>query len=516
MTTAAPQPLKTSRPLEAALGAELDRFERLALRYLSVLYGAGIVGALLIASTISRNIGLACAAAATAYLAWARFMAWQFDRGKPDERLRALNVAVEGSLPWVFAALLIFSEDAQYALASWVPPMMFCGLVVAYTARLQPRASIIVGILGGLGYPVVYFALAHSRLSEPALDQLLFAPPMQLIRSANLVIGGLLGAFIAKAVRAAILRAGVATREQDLFGKYRLVREIASGSLGNVYEALYRPEEGFERRVALKRLRPDAAKKTPFVEAFRREAAIGARLAHPNVAQVIDFGRVGKTYFMSLEFVTGATLARLRESTSGPFPPQVAGYVAREILAGLSYAHQSVLGNDGRPLEVVHGNASPENVLISEAGEVKVRDFGVARALRDAAGVETWTSFGHAGYLAPEQARGERVDARADLFPVGVILWELLAGQRLFAQDDEDATLRALCTGEIRPICELRPELHADWDALLGRALSRDRKQRFASAREMAEALRRIPGAVGEGAAGELGRMVVRARRRAG
>jgi serine/threonine protein kinase len=161
-------------------------------------------------------------------------------------------------------------------------------------------------------------------------------------------------------------------------------------------------------------------------------------------------------------------------------------------------AHEGARGPEGRPLRVVHRDLCPANVLLSRNGEVKITDFGVARALRDSAAAQTQTFAGHFAYVAPEQASGLPIDPRADLFAVGVMLWELLGGRRLFARDNEAATLRALLSEEVLPMSLVRRDASTDWDAFFERALARDPAQRFGSAREMAAALDQIRGARGD------------------
>ncbi|HEY6460122.1 MAG TPA: serine/threonine-protein kinase, partial [Polyangiaceae bacterium] len=297
-------------------------------------------------------------------------------------------------------------------------------------------------------------------------------------------------------------------RAQNLFGKYRLVREIAHGGMGFVFEAVYCPEGGFERRVAVKRIHPHLAATDRFVEAFRDEARLSARLAHPAIVQVLDFGRIDDSYFLVMEYVEGVTLGAMMQRTKDePLAPDVVGHVLREILGALAYAHEGARGADGRPLRVVHRDLCPPNVLVSTNGEVKLTDFGIARSLADASESLTKHVSGHAGYMAPEQARAEAFDTRADLFPVGVIAWELFARRRLFSSGSPAASLLALLNDQVLPITVVRPELDERWAAFIARGLARDPASRFASAQEMLDALDAIPESRGAGAE-HLGRIV--------
>jgi serine/threonine-protein kinase len=282
--------------------------------------------------------------------------------------------------------------------------------------------------------------------------------------------------------------------------------------MGTVFEALYCPEGGFERRVAIKRIHPHLAQQPRFVDAFRREAELCARMAHPNVIQVFDFGRVREAYFLAMEYVEGLTLWELCErarTKERAIPAGLVGHIGREILAGLIHAHEEARGPDASPLRIVHRDLCPQNVLVSIDGQVKLTDFGVARALRDAAARDTKTEGGHLAYMAPEQARGEPIDPRSDLFPIGVILWELLAGRPLFRRENEAATLHALLSEPIPRVADAQEGLDASWDAFLKRALARAPADRFGSAREMLAALSEVRGAEIERAGEMLARLAL-------
>jgi serine/threonine-protein kinase len=487
-------------PLAEALSVELHHLELLTVRVWQVFGAVGLIAGLVMAVTVSRELGLGCATACSVFLSWFVWLGRKLERGSISERARLVSTILEATIPWVFTVVIVLTQGADYALASWVPPMLFCGLVVSYSAQLRPLTSLIAGVVGGATYQLLYWVVVRDRLSEHAAAQLIYQPEMQISRSLSLIFAGVLGMLVANSQRRAFGRAESAAREQDLFGKYRLVRHLASGAMGNVFEAVYCPEGGFERRVAIKRIHPHLAQQKKFVDGFRREAELCSRLAHPNVIQVMDFGKIGQTYFLAMEFVDGMTLAELAErawSTGRMLEPGLVAYIGREILQGLAHAHEARAA-DGGPLRIVHRDLCPQNVLLSANGEVKVTDFGVARALKDASATNTRTVAGHIAYMAPEQARGESVDARADLFPLGVTLWELLVGRRLFRRVNEAATLTALMSGPVPRASTEGDGVDPSWDAFLARSISRAPDERFQSAAEMAAALATLPdGAVG-------------------
>lgn len=487
-------------PLSDLLGAALDdearRLDLVVARAWIVFWLVALVGALVVAATVHKRIGLAAAAVAAVTGLWFFVAATLFVKGRGGRALSITNSVVESSLPWVALVLLLAVQGATYALGSWVPPMLFCGLIVASVVRLRPLAPLLIGISSALAFLVLHLLFVRHALPPETAGQPLYSLSMQVTRAGSLLFSGALSALVCRGLRDAIGRAGSSARAQDLFGKYRLLRRVASGGMGEVHEALYCPEGGFERRVAIKRIHPHLAEQPSFVSSFRAEAELCARLAHPNVVQVLDFGRVADTYFLAMEFVDGLTLGSLLRRLSlaeRQVPEALVTLVGRELLAGLAYSHAGARGSDGRLLRVIHRDLSPSNVLLSRNGEVKISDFGLARALRDATSGITDHVAGHAGYMAPEQAKGEAFDERCDLFAVGVILWEALAGRRLFQRDAQATTLLALVADPAPPISALRANLHPAWDTFLSRALEKEPFRRFASAREMAQALDAIP-----------------------
>jgi eukaryotic-like serine/threonine-protein kinase len=499
------------RPLETALDTELRRIELFIAYTWLVLCAIGTVGALVVAATISPRLGLTlapiCAITAVFFLAAARWVG----RRPVAKRTPLVIVSVEAMLPWAYFAALFFAQGAAYALSSWIPPLLFASLVVSWVARLQPTPPLVVSIVGALAYLVVYFVFVRPEVPQGAAHLILHDPPMQLSRALSLVIAGGAGTLVAREVRRAIVRADVAVRSEELFGKYRLVRKIGSGSGGSVHEAMYCPEGGFERRVAIKQLHPGLVSEPNFVQGFRTEAELGARLAHPNIVTIHDFGRHEATFFMAMEFVDGLPLSRLAvraRAANLTFASDIVAHIARSVLQGLAYAHEGIHDASGNTLHILHRDVCPQNLLVSRMGEVKLTDFGIARVLmQPSESANTRTIAGHEAYMAPEQVEGRQLLV-SDLFAVGVVLWELLAGKRLFARDNPAVTLLAVMSAPIPPMSSVRSDAEV-WDAFLERALARETDKRFASAREMLAALDAIPSARGGDAAGKLAALVV-------
>jgi serine/threonine-protein kinase len=274
-------------------------------------------------------------------------------------------------------------------------------------------------------------------------------------------------------------------------GRYELLLELASGGMGAVYVGRQRGAAGFERVVAIKRMHPHLTSDHALVAAFHEEARIASMIHHPNVVNVVDVYESAGEHLLVMEYIDGvalATLASETRRTGRKMPRPVALRIALDTLAGLHAAHE--LSNiDGRPLEVVHRDVSPQNILVALDGTVRITDFGIARAIERAVHTATGELKGKIRYMAPEQALGQPVDRRTDLFALGIVLWELLAGERYFRGDTDIEILRTVADGAHRTLSSIDPTTPAPLEAILGRALARNKEDRFPTAAAFAHAL---------------------------
>src|SRR5215831_6637390 len=276
-------------------------------------------------------------------------------------------------------------------------------------------------------------------------------------------------------------------------GRYQIIGRLATGGMAEVYLALSGDLPGFRTLVVVKRILPHLASNAQFIRMFLDEARLAALLDHPNIVRIIEVGHDGEDYFLVMELVQGKPLsAVLRKAAREHRPPTPAltSYLISQAAHGLAYAH-TLTDGDGRALGVVHRDVSPQNVLISFEGGVKMIDFGVARAFGRVAHTSPGGLKGKIEYMSPEQASAEEVDHRADVFALGVVLWEVLTGRRLYRRDTELATMRAILDDPIPRPSEVA-DVPAELDAVVMRALRKRRDARFASAHEMAQALERF------------------------
>jgi len=273
-------------------------------------------------------------------------------------------------------------------------------------------------------------------------------------------------------------------------GRYRLVAELGRGGMGVVYLARARGLGGFDKPVVVKVLRPELATDEGFRAMFLDEARLAARLSHPAIAQTFEVGRDGERYFMALELLEGSSLhhARKRLGATGPgaIPLRLSLRVLSRVLEALHHAHE-LTGDDGLPLGVVHRDVSPQNVFLTWDGQVKLIDFGVAKSRGRGHETRAGVLKGSIAYMSPDHVDGSSIDRRADVFAVGVILRELLTGERMWGDDDDVAILKSLITREIPPLAEgAAPQELA---AIARRATAPLRADRFDSAASMRAAI---------------------------
>jgi serine/threonine-protein kinase len=274
------------------------------------------------------------------------------------------------------------------------------------------------------------------------------------------------------------------------FGKFTLVEKIAQGGMAEVYRAVMRGAAGFEKTIALKRILPLFSAEADFVTLFCDEARIASTLTHANLVQTFDFGEVGGAYYLACELVEGVDLARLVDALKKrgqPFPTATAAFIVAEAARGLGYAHDK-RGNDGRPLGIIHRDVSPQNVLLSYSGEIKVADFGIAKAAETAHKTATGLVMGKLRYMAPEQVAGDELDGRADLFALGVILYELLTSGPLFPEQGARVAELVHAAPIVPPSVRV-PGLPAELERIVLKALGRPREQRYARAADLARDL---------------------------
>ena len=277
---------------------------------------------------------------------------------------------------------------------------------------------------------------------------------------------------------------------QRRIGHYDVLAVLGKGGAGEVSLAVSRSDD-FRKLVVLKTLHQEFEDDPDSVESFMDEARLAARLQHPNIVQTFEVGVAQDNHFIAMDYLEGIPLNRLLSRLTRRdrnVAPDTAAFIAREVLAGLHYAHE-LESYDGTPLSIVHRDVSPSNIFVSWDGVVRLIDFGIAKAAMRRSNTDSGVIKGKFAYIAPEQVTGGDVDRRADIYSLGVVLWEMLSGRRLRPHDNDVLTLQALVQGDTPSIQESNPQVDDTLAAIVHRALRPDASERYASADAMVGAL---------------------------
>jgi eukaryotic-like serine/threonine-protein kinase len=402
-----------------------------------------------------------------------------------------VDSAVTVSIPAVACAIDAYFHDAVYALTT--PPALAWGaLIVVCALRAGKKLAYGAAALAAVEYMALYLFVLQPRLPPDTLNTLSF--PMVLLRCVFLFAYGPLTATLAGLIVSKAEDALRAIREKDVMGKYFLHERLGAGGMAEVFRATYSPEGGFEKQVAVKRILPAYADNEEFLAMFRREAALGSLLIHPNIVQVLDLGRHQGTVFLAMEYVDGMPLSSLlRRLPARRLPASAVAYIGAEVASALAHMHGRT-GPKGEPLGLVHRDLNPPNILLSRIGEVKVSDFGIARAANQMALTQAQTVRGKAGYMAPEQAYGKPLDGRADLFALGLTLHEALTGQRALQGDSEAELMIAATEQELLPPSSFVAGISPALDAIIMGLLQHDRERRTPSGEVLQQQLMALTG----------------------
>ncbi|MCC7381279.1 MAG: serine/threonine protein kinase [Deltaproteobacteria bacterium] len=275
------------------------------------------------------------------------------------------------------------------------------------------------------------------------------------------------------------------------FGRYTLIKKLASGGMAEIWLARQTGVANFNRLVVVKKILSHLIEEEAFRNMFLDEARMTAQLSHPNIVQVFDLGQAEGTYFMAMEFITGenlATIAWRGLKKERPLSPVYAARILADTCKAMHYAHH-LKGPNGTPLEIVHRDVSPQNILVTYEGEVKVIDFGIAKATTNLQITKTSTLKGKFSYMSPEQCLGQSIDKRSDIFALGIVLYELCTGKRLFKHESELMILEMITRRRIAPPSEIAENLPPGLEAIIMRALAKDQTERYQTAQELQLAL---------------------------
>ncbi|MGD9369762.1 MAG: serine/threonine-protein kinase [Desulfobacteraceae bacterium] len=265
-------------------------------------------------------------------------------------------------------------------------------------------------------------------------------------------------------------------------GPYHLKEKIAQGGMAELFLSDYVRTDGFRRKVAIKKVLPNLAENQDFIKMFIREARLAALLQHPNIVQIFDFGKIQNTYFIAMEFIDGKTLGQVMAHVKAGLPIDMAVFLISKICLGLDYSHKRKDDETGNPLGIVHRDISPQNIMVSYQGEVKISDFGISKANTEPSLTQAGVIKGKLAYLSPEQALGQQVDHQADIYSLGLMFYEILTGSRIYQFDSDIEAIRTIPEMEIVPIKQMRKDIPDQLNEIVMKCLAKDKNERYQDA----------------------------------
>lgn len=274
----------------------------------------------------------------------------------------------------------------------------------------------------------------------------------------------------------------------ETFGNYILLEKLAAGGMAEVYLAKKMAVSGVQKFVAVKRILQQFSDSEDFIAMFKDEAKIAINLAHSNVVSIYDFGTENNQFYIVMEFVEGRNLRQIlnrMKRLEKQFSVAQVAHIIKQVAAGLDHAHRCIDPTTGQPLNIIHRDMSPQNVMLSFEGEAKVVDFGIAKAAHQLESTRAGTLKGKFGYMSPEQVEGHTIDSRTDIFAIGIMIWEMLANQRLFLANSEINTLRKIRECDVPSLRKINPNIPSELDQIVLKALEKDKLERYQSAADL-------------------------------
>jgi tRNA A-37 threonylcarbamoyl transferase component Bud32 len=278
----------------------------------------------------------------------------------------------------------------------------------------------------------------------------------------------------------------------ERIGPYRILQKVAQGGMAELYLADYVREDGFRRKVAIKRILPQLAGNSEFIRMFTREARLAALLQHPNIVQIFDYGRIENAYFMAMEYINGKNLKEILAALDRGLPIEHTVFIISKICKGLDYSHNRCDDATGQPLKIIHRDISPQNMLISFEGEVKISDFGISKARSEPSLTMAGVIKGKLAYLSPEQSLGAAVDERTDIYALGLVIYEAISGKRVYDFDTDVEALRLIPTLEIEPLKAAIEGIPTELNDIVMKCLAKKKEDRYQTASSLYDDLDRF------------------------
>ena len=316
-----------------------------------------------------------------------------------------------------------------------------------------------------------------------ALNQLRFTYFAAVLTTIILLAAALV--VLDRSAKARALKMQENIANMDRIGPYVLHQKVARGGMAELFLADYEREDGFRRKVAIKRILPHLAGNQNFIRMFTREARVAALLQHPNVVQIFDYGNIENAYFIAMEFIDGKNLGEVIKEFGHGLPVEIAVFIMSQVCKGLDYSHNKKDDTTGEPFKIVHRDISPQNLLISYQGEVKISDFGISKARSEPSLTQAGVVKGKLVYLSPEQALGEHIDHQADIYALGLVFYETLTGKRVYEFANEVDAIRTIPVLDIEPLSNVLSDIPPELNRIVMGCLEKQKDLRYQSAEEI-------------------------------
>lgn len=334
----------------------------------------------------------------------------------------------------------------------------------------------------GIKIGKVYYAMSSTGLNH-ALSRFRMIFLSMLFLSTILVAVILF--FIDRIFRAKAIKIREEVEGMVKIGPYLLTKKIAKGGMAELFIADYIREDGFRRTVAIKKILSHLSQNQDFIKMFIREARLAALLQHPNIVQIVDFGKIQNVYLIAMEYIAGKNLGEIMAQLKEGLPVDLSIFLIMKICMGLEYSHTKTDNRSGESLHIVHRDISPQNMLISFLGEVKIADFGISKARSEPSLTQAGVIKGKLSYLSPEQVLGQEVDHQADIYALGLIFYEILSYKKVYRFDNHIEAIRSIPKKEIPPLISLRPDISDELNRIVMKCLEKDKKLRYQTAQEI-------------------------------
>ena len=334
----------------------------------------------------------------------------------------------------------------------------------------------------GIKIGKVYYVMSAKKLNHALSRSMMIFLSMLVVST---ILLALVLFFVDRISKAKAIETRKKLEGMVKIGPYLLKERIGKGGMAEMFLADYIREDGFRRKVAVKKVLPHLAENQDFIKMFIREARLAALLQHPNIVQILDFGKIQNVYVIAMEYIDGKNLGEIMAQLKEGLPVDLSIFLIMRICMGLQHSHTKTVDKTGEALHIVHRDISPQNMMVSFLGEVKITDFGISKARSEPSMTQAGVIKGKLSYLSPEQALGQEVDHQADIYALGLVFYEILSYNKVYRFNNHMEAIQSIPKKEIPPLISIRPDIPDELNRIVMKCLEKDKKLRYQSAQEI-------------------------------